>query len=181
MNGLNVININLIELDLNGKTYEEIIIFLYYFYKKDLKDCKLFYNNKIVNTNYRGEFINGKEERFWHIIEKDCDNKRIDGDRLIDFARAKKIHWIRPILTKYFKDSSIKIFKDEIITKKSNGKNKKVKLEFIWFKEGKYLIILEERKNEYILKTAYNVEPWKEKQLETKYNDYLKKQSYPVR
>lgn len=68
----------------------------------------------------RCPFGNGdKPERFWHIItEKEHNNKKKNNpcqdepekNRRYSPARAKRIHWIKPILESYADNPDIKIF-----------------------------------------------------------------------
>ncbi|MBI2251868.1 MAG: hypothetical protein HYU63_03825 [Armatimonadetes bacterium] len=102
----------------------------------------------------------GKEESFWHLISKETRQARQAG-RLPDFPRAKRLHWIRPI---------IENFKDPLIYcwKYLEG-NKKIRI-YLWLRNFNHLVILEKIKNKTILVTAFTVSLGKEKDLLRRYD-----------
>jgi hypothetical protein len=159
-------------LEINGFSYKDLVEFLYQIYLRDLKNNELKLNGLKIHSNYKKIFIDGKEYRFWHIIER--ENKKI-RERLIDYQRAKRIHWIRPIIESCFLRSDIFVWQSKEVRIKRNGKRKKITLTKIWFKKGEYFIILEKRKTSYILKTAYKIDDWKKDILIKEYNSFLKK------
>ena len=86
------------------------------------------------------------EEGFWHIITIGKDQ------RLLDYKRAKRIIWIKPIIEN-FEHSSVLKWSEERLDKKG----KKIKKTYIWFRDGKFLIVLKELPRKYFLTTAFYV------------------------
>jgi hypothetical protein len=135
-------------LNLSG-SWEHILNLLYSVFTKDFKDesvyhysIRVIYNNKILPDGH------GKEEGFWHVISKvDMETK----ERIIDFRRAERLPWARPIMESP-KRAEIKLFDyDHGLTRKSIRR-------YIWLEEYDYVVILQRKRNVYFWVTAYYVD-----------------------
>ena len=96
-------------------------------------------------------------EIFWQIISQQSQPGFKNNDtRLIDYKRAKRLCWIKPIIQQY---------KDEQITSwcaKEFDKNsgKEIYKYYLWYKEGKYMVVLkciETKTKKFFIATAFYV------------------------
>jgi len=148
-------------LNLDGE-WEEILKKLYRVFEKDFKKRKLFYKNLRVKYDNRKN-SNNKEEAFWHLITKK-DKKH---GRLIDYNRAKRLPWVRPIIENY-NNSEIKDFN---YLEGFGGIRK-----YLWLENYDFVVILEKKINKkyIILVTDFYVDyNWKRKDLERKYQQRI--------
>ncbi len=83
---------------------------------------------------------------FWHIITKE-DKK--SGDRLVDFARLKRIFWIKEII--------LNPDHPDVLNWEYEEKPGKIRV-YLWVKERDYVVVLEKKTNSYFLVTAFNIE-----------------------
>ena len=132
------------KLDLNG-TYQEMISALYRVFERDIKHNLIRYkglpvvfDNRCIDSEY--------EEGFWHIITKGKD------DRLLDYRRAKRIVWIRPLI-----EMSDDICLYKWIDNTMDKKGRYVEKTYIWYREGNFLIVLKEIPKKYFLTTAFYI------------------------
>lgn len=124
------------KLDLDG-TYNELIEKLYGIFCKDIKQKDFKY--KGVNVEFDRRFVDSRyEEGFWHLITR---NDKGDN-RLVDFKRAKRLTWLRPLI-EHCDDSEIL----QWCSKEHDKRGNRVEKTYIWYKDGQYLIILEKKKN----------------------------------
>jgi len=135
------------KLCLDG-TYEEIITSLYDVFSNDIKSADfrfkslpiIFDNNKI-DSEY--------EEGFWHIIT------RGKTEREIDYKRAKRLPWL-PWLKPIIKNND----NPEILSwveQDTDRRGKLINKTYLWYREGRYLIVLKEIPRKYFLTTAFYV------------------------
>lgn len=150
-------------LDLDG-VWEEILEYLYDFFKRDFLEQHLYYENLRVDFDRRME--NNKEIAFWHLITK--KDKRLG--RIPDYKRAKRLPWNRPIIENH-NNSEIK----EWHYLEGNGEIRK----YLWLENYNFCVILEMRRNEQIiiLVTAFYVEEWKKRDLEKRYQKRIEETS----
>ena len=119
------------------------------YYKIDVK------KDKICNCQFNG---NNKPERFWHIITKKenekskCNNPcpSPENRRIYDPARAKRIHWIKPIIEEWLSNPNIVHFYEKIKGKETLH---------IWHTKYDFVIILrkETHNSECFLVSTYLV------------------------
>jgi hypothetical protein len=135
-------------LNLNG-TWSEKEENLYNIFRKDFKGKNLIHDG--IKVVFDARKIEGdKEEGFWHVITKtDFQTK----ERLLDFRRAERLHWIKIIL----EDSE-----NELSIKRWNclDKRRKKIRRYLWLEKEDFVVVLEKSKNKklYILVTAYYIE-----------------------
>ena len=87
--------------------------------------------------------IGGMHQCFWHLITATKYSKK-DEDREVDLRRCERITWISHIL-KHYNDSRIVCWERDYD-----------KHTVLWLKKDCYMIVLSNRKNYYLLKTAYH-------------------------
>ncbi len=141
---------------------------LYEIFKKDFIDSPLLlsspHKSYVIDVGLShtckcpfGE--NPKQERFWHIITKTSNNRRDRGvnpcqapenQRVYDAARAKRIHWIKPIIEQWLSDGDIVHFYERV-----NGKDTL----HIWNKKLDFIVIIrkESRSSSRFLVSTYVV------------------------
>jgi hypothetical protein len=133
------------KLDLNG-AFEEIVSLLYSVFERDVKQHKIFYQSLPVVFDDR-KIDSEYEEGFWHIITRGKSD-----ERLLDFKRAKRIVWLRPLIHNSEHPELLKWLESDL-----DKKGQLVRKTCIWYKEGGYLIILKEIPRRYFLTTAFYV------------------------
>jgi len=136
-------------LNLDGDWQGHILPLLYNVFCRDFKDSVPIFNWQPVFHDTR--FIDSdKEEGFWHLVTKDQWNPGSgEKERLPDFARAKRLPWVRSIIEN-FTCSGVK-------TWRYVEDNKKVR-NYLWLEQKDFMVILQEDTKGYILITAYCVE-----------------------
>lgn len=144
---------------LNG-SYEEVIERLYEVFRRDFIEsrarhlgCNVAYNGVIDETSQ------GKVEGFWHVITRDDSAKK---DRLIDYRRAERLPWCRPLMENPYHDEIKFFFHDE-------GDSRKGVRHYIWLERFNYVVILQRKKSHYVWVTAFYVEDWKQKELQKRF------------
>lgn len=132
------------KLELDG-SYDRLIRTLYEVFSRDIFNLDFRYksrhvicDDRILDTDY--------EEGFWHLIT------RGKGDRLIDYKRAKRMVWIKPLVENADDPHLYKWIEDA-----TDRKGSAVRKTYIWYREGRYLIVLKEIPNRYFLVTAFHV------------------------
>lgn len=132
-------------LDLNG-TYDRLMRILYLRYREDVLDHDLRYDsrrvvadNRLVGSDY--------EEGFWHVITRGKD------ERHIDFRRAERIVWLRPLIEN---SDAPELYK--WVETDADNRGRRVQKTYIWYREGRYMIVLKNvPKRHYFLVTAFYV------------------------
>ena len=137
------------DYDKDFKMYEEA---LYEVFKHDFLDSKpMFMGKPVQHRKYPME--NGKEEAFYHIT---CNDYCHVKDRSPDFRRSERIKWCRAFIEKYKCEG----YKCEdcdgmrVWTEWYRGKLQTC----ILSEEYRYIVILEERDDFYLLISAYYIE-----------------------
>ena len=150
-------------INLDG-SYEEIIERLYAIFRWDFIEnkarhlgCDVAYNGVI------DEFSQGKVEGFWHVITRDDSSKT---NRLIDFRRAERLPWPKPLMENPYHTQIKFFFYDK-------GSSRKGIRHYIWLEDYKYVVILQRKKSHYIWITAFYVEEWKQKDLRKKFEERI--------
>lgn len=134
---------------------------LYQIYLNNFFNGEVRYNNNKIKTftnlNYEGH-----QQSFEHITTKGSK------DRLYNEARCERLQWIKPILEGACRDCG------DILTWKERDRGKLNIV--IWCKSTDYVIILEQRGNDYYLISAYKViYSNKRSDLEKHYQEYIQK------
>lgn len=132
------------KLDLDG-SYDHLIRVLYNAFAADFFDFGIRYNGRLVVCDDRRtdtEF----EEGFWHLITRGKE------DRLLDYKRAKRIVWLKPLIENS-DNPALHKWTETSVDNRGRGVNKT----YIWYREGRYLIVLKEIPHRYFLLTAFHV------------------------
>ncbi|MBW1854523.1 MAG: hypothetical protein JRJ00_07560 [Deltaproteobacteria bacterium] len=148
-------------LNLDGE-WNEILSLLYNVFAKDFKDTKTYHRGTrvIYNGTIEPDGLD-KEEGFWHMISK---KDKISGDRLIDYPRAKRLSWAKPLMQSP-KRQEIKFWQYR------EGTADKGVRTYIWLEDYNYALILQRKKNVFYWITAFYVDSWKQKDLRRKYEN----------
>ncbi len=150
------------KLNLEG-TFEEIVKSLYSIFERDIRSKSFTYKSLPVifdNNKIDSEF----EEGFWHVITRGRE------EREIDFNRAKRLPWLRPIVENTNHPEIL------LWVEQDTNRGKIINKTYIWYREGKYLIILKEIPRKYFLTTAFYVNGNRnDRYFYRKYQNALKK------
>ncbi len=153
----------------------QLFDFLYHFFERDFVHDKTYLANKIyINPrNWRKE--DGKEQDFWHLTtRKDVkfiwqNNQRIKKtERYPDYKRAKRLEWVKQIIT-HHNHEQVKLFYHQ----ESNYK-KDIRL-YLWAYEYDFVVILQKMgKSESFLVTSFYIDYDNKRQtFEQRYQNYL--------
>lgn len=150
-------------LNLDGD-WDNILARLYSVFKRDFKESHTYHRGikVIYNGTVKADGL-GKEEGFWHVVSRLDDNI---GDRLIDYPRAKRLPWAKPLMESP-EMPGIKIWQYQ------EGTADKGLRAYIWLEEYNYALILQRKKKVFYWITAFYVEPWKVQELKRKYENRL--------
>lgn len=145
-------------INLDG-SYEEIIERLYQVFRKDFIESRTQHLGRNVTFNgVIDEFSQGKVEGFWHVITRDDATKT---NRLIDYRRAKRLPWAKPLMENPYHEEIKFFFYQE-------GDPRKGIRHYIWLEDYNYVVILQRKKSYYVWVTAFYVDDWKQRQLQRK-------------
>ena len=134
------------KLELYGTTQENLAK-LYGVFRHDLIDQRVQFQGLPVVLDNR--IRDNREEGFWHLITR---QDQPVGRRDIDYKRAKRLPWIRPLIEGHPHPDILAWEADE-----PNGKGKVVHKHYFWYDQGKYLIVLWKQPGNYFLATAFYV------------------------
>jgi hypothetical protein len=152
---------DLVLLEAYGGDWERYLAAVYQYFKQDFIDSRPTFEEKNVGLQ-REPLFKGKEYSFWHCTSEGEEEE----ERTPDIRRCERIRWPRPII-EHPTDRLVRCWRN---------KRKSEKRVLFWFYEEDYLVIIAERKNYFLLRTAYFVtyKHTKEK-LMKEYEEYLKK------
>lgn len=144
---------SLIEMSEFNHDYDKYMSYLYsQVFKKYLYTNKVFYNGKVIGLKRHPEEL-GQEQSFFHLTTIASDKETPFSEREPDFRRCERLHWIKPsIETDHVELCNTPCFEDY---KDNSRRNERVKL---LNEQERYIIILEDRGNYYLLITAFYIE-----------------------
>jgi hypothetical protein len=150
-------------LNLDGD-WDSILSRLYAVFVRDFKETQTYRGGikVIYNGNIKNDGL-GKEEGFWHVVS---GLDRNTGDRLIDYPRAKRLPWAKPLMESSARPE-IKIWHYKEGTADMGVRT------YIWLENFNYALILQKKKNIFYWVTAFYVEPKKKKDLSRRYENRL--------
>ncbi|MCF6766164.1 hypothetical protein L3V82_10305 [Thiotrichales bacterium 19S3-7] len=126
----------------NGQ-YTVYIEAIYQIFYRDFVESKpIFQGTKLGLKRY--PLSQGKEATFWHMVTEG----NIENERLIDFRRAERIRWPKPIIENSNSDNIIKIWTEH--------RNSEERIH-LWLYDVAYLIVLNKRKGYILPWTAFPV------------------------
>ncbi len=146
-------------LNLDGE-WDTVLSRLYAIFVKDFKESQTCHRGikVIYNGTIKADGL-GKEEGFWHVVSK-FDNDT--GERLIDYPRAKRLPWAKPLMESPERPE-IKVWQYR------EGTADKGLRTYIWLEDYKYALILHRKRKVFYWVTAFYVESWKQRDLRRKY------------
>jgi len=146
-------------LNLDGE-WDTVLSRLYAVFVKDFKESQTCHSGikVIYNGSIKADGLS-KEEGFWHVVSKFDNNT---GERLIDYPRAKRLPWAKPLM-KSPERPEIKVWQYR------EGTADKGLRTYIWLEDYKYALILQRKRKVFYWVTAFYVESWKQKDLRRKY------------
>lgn len=118
---------------------------IYQRYLKTVAFGELTFRGKKVNCQFRPE-TDGKHYAFWHMMQEGSGG-RSENDRTPDLERCRRVDWIAWMIANADMHPGIRVFRQ---TKRWGEKPWA-----LWLHEHGYLVILWERKDYYLLKTAF--------------------------
>jgi hypothetical protein len=150
----------LVTLEEYGGNWENYLEVLYSLFKDDFINNQPSFRGVVLGLK-RYPLIKDKEATFWHIISEGAE----EIERLPDLRRCERIRWPKPVI-KNCADIHIKLWENE---------RKGEKRVCLWLEEEEYLVVLAERKEFYLLWTAYLVkEGHQKRKLEKEYCEWKK-------
>lgn len=130
---------------------------IYQLYLETVAFGKLQFRGKRVNCQFRPE-THGKHYAFWHMMQEGSGNRGED-DRTPDLERCRRVNWISWVIQSAESGSpAVRIFPQT-----ARGSEKPWAL---WLHEHHYAVIVWERNDYFLLKTAFMVKPHKAKEFE---------------
>lgn len=132
--------------------WNEYLDELYKIFQKDFIEDKIIFENKIVN--FRKAPKDGNyEHAFIHLTHRDMlHNSKDPNDRLPDIPRAERIGWNKPIIENYKCKETCANCEKVLYFEKYYKKNVRA---YFLFKDVRFLVILEKRKDYNLFITGY--------------------------
>lgn len=157
--------------------WNEYLDELYKIFQKDFVKDRIMFEGKYVN--YRKEPMDGKyENAFIHLTHKDeLHNSNDPNDRVPDPKRAARIGWNKPIIEHYPCNENCKDCEKILYFEEYYGKNIRA---YFLFKDVRFLVIIEKRKNYNLLITGYYIEYDNAMEKYIKKCEQYKKQKTPL-
>jgi hypothetical protein len=125
---------------------------LYVVYLRTVAHGGLTFRGLPVRCQFRPETL-GKHYAFWHMMQEGFREE----DRTIDVERCRRVAWISWVIQNAPTETGIRVF-----PQKRPGEKSWV----LWLYEHDYAVILWERNDYFLLKTAFMVKPHKRTELE---------------
>src|SRR5512139_343321 len=126
-------------LDLSG-SWDDILALLYSLFSRDFKSGAVFHRGRRVI--YDGRILadgRAMEEGFWHAVSR---GDLRTGERLIDFRRAERLPWAKPLMESQERPEII------VFLHREGQRDKGVRI-YIWLHGYDYVLILQTRKKAY--------------------------------
>jgi hypothetical protein len=137
----------------SAERWQDFVDGLYGIYFKFIVKGNLMFRNLPVRCRACPETF-GKHFAFWHMMQEG----KIENDRTIDPGRCERLLWIPWIIQNAEKDVRIRVFKQSPRDSNTSWA--------LWLFSEKYAVILHERTEYFLLKTAFLVKPHKQQEFE---------------
>lgn len=134
------------KLELDG-SYAHLISMLYEVFERDFLQSRANFHGLPVVVDC-SKVDSELEEGFWHVITRDDS-----PGRLLDYKRAKRLPWLRPLI-EHAPDPDVFCWTEDELDRRRGQMRKK---HYVWYEPGDYLIILKEIPKRYFLATAFHV------------------------
>lgn len=154
----------------------------------------IFYDDFIANKTFLNDTIridpqshkkeDGKELSFWHLTTRTQTHYKKEGnrivankERLLDFDRAKRIHWIKPIIDNASIAQNVKLF----YRKETKGK-KPIRL-YLWVEDEDFVVILQKlgKSSSFLVTSFYITHQRKRDDFQKYYKAYIGKTNADLR
>ncbi|EFS20007.1 hypothetical protein MWR47_05965 [Staphylococcus hominis] len=144
---------SLIEMSEFNHDYHKYINYLYLeVFKKFLYNNKVYFNDKKISLKRFPEEC-GWENSFFHLTTVSANKNVPLSEREPDFRRCERLHWIKPAIeTDHINVCNFKCFE---VFEDNSRRFKRIKM---LNEEERYLIVLEDREDYYLLVTAFYIE-----------------------
>jgi hypothetical protein len=131
-----------------GGDWNRYLEVVYDCFRRDFKERsrQLTFRGRPVSTRYHPAYEN-KDYSFWHLIQEG----QVEEERTPDFRRCERIGWIRAVIENAG-DPSVRVWENERL--KDRGPDRRV---ILWLEE-EFLVVLADRRNYWLLVTAYTTD-----------------------
>ncbi len=145
--------------DDSAERWKNYIEGLYTIYVKTVAHGNLRFRGQPVRCQFRPETL-GKHYAFWHMMQEGFN----ENDRTVDPERCRRVAWIAWVIQNAEIDPRIRVFPQARGSEKSW---------VLWLEQAGYAVILWERKDYYLLKTAFLVRQHKRKEFERDWGAHM--------
>lgn len=121
--------------------WESYIDHIYAIYKQTILQSNLRYNNLPVQPRFTPE-SHGKHHGFWHITS----DGEIEEEREPDLRRCERIRWVQWVI------DNVAAYAEVSWWEEKRGNTLEI---VIWIESEQYVVVLSERRDYWLLKTAY--------------------------
>lgn len=165
-------------LDLSNLDAAKIFDVLYAIFCDDFIANKTFLNGTIYINPQSHKKEEGKELSFWHLTTRTQTYRKKEGnrvvtvkERLLDFDRAARIHWVKTIIDSASTAQSIKLF----YKKETTGK-KPIRL-YLWVENEDFVVILQKlgKSSSFLVTSFYITHQRKREDFQKYYESYIEK------
>jgi hypothetical protein len=144
-----------------GNDWDAYLEELYRIYLAEIVNGKLLFNGLPIRVQFR-PMSHGKGFGFWHLISEG----KTEEDRVPDPRRCERVHWISWVIRNIEINKNIKWWKNK------RGADIRVVL---WHRDEKFVVVLAERKEYYLLRSAYPVNSRRERTFQREWQEFWKK------
>jgi len=143
-----------------GNDWEKYLNAIYDLYLRQIVQSGISYKGLPIRCRYHPP-TDGKGYGFWHLIQEGED----EDDRVPCLRRCELIQWIAWVIAETPTNPEILVYQSH----RGSAIH-----EVLWFRSQLYAVILAERKDYYLLKTAYPIKPHRQKAFEKEWREFNK-------
>lgn len=144
-----------------GNNWDTYLEELYRIYLNEIVNSGLTFNGLPIRVQFR-PMSHGKGYGFWHLVSEG----ETEDDRTPDLRRCERVRWIAWVIRNAGTNENIKWWKNK------RGSDIHVVL---WYKDEKFVVVLAERNEYYLLRSAYPVNSRRERTFEKEWQEFWKK------
>jgi hypothetical protein len=161
-------------LNLSNIEVSDLFDYLYDIFQRDFVTQRTMLNGTIYINPQSHNKDDGKERAFWHLITRKQKRQVKDGnryvtqiDRLTDYSRAKRIEWVRQMITNHSHGKVYSFYRQETNPKKD------IRL-YLWAHEDDFVVILQKlgKSSSFLVTSFYIDHQGKRKDYGRYLNDY---------
>ncbi len=144
---------------------------------------RVFLNGSIFINPESYKKDEGKELSFWHLTTRETTYQIKEGNRIVtkkerlpDYGRASRLHWVKPIIENHT-DREIKMF----YKKETKGK-KPIRL-YLWAYNEDFVVILQKlgRSSSFLVTSFYITHHRKRNDFQKYYEEYMSRSNPELR